>query len=76
MSDIHCNTFGIMAKKAKPFGLDVPEKANGEIITFRLKGVDVKRLEKLAKRVKVGRSTMARLIIEKFINEHDPEKGR
>lgn len=70
------NTFHMMSKKTQLFGLELPEKANGEVITFRLKGVDARRLEKLSKRLKIGRSAMARLIIEKFINEHDPDKGR
>ncbi len=55
-------------------GIVVPEKVKAELITFRLKGVDARKLGKLAKRLKVGRSSMARLIVEKFINEHDPER--
>ncbi len=55
-------------------GIVAPEKIKAELITFRLKGVDARKLRTLAKRLKVGRSSMARLIVEKFINDHDPER--
>jgi hypothetical protein len=54
-------------------GIVVPEKVKAEVVTFRLKGVEARKLRTLAKRLKVGQSAMARLIVEKFIKEHDPE---
>jgi hypothetical protein len=65
-----------MAKQRNAFGLTVPEHLPAVILTFRLTGVNARKLAKLGKELKVGRSKMARLIIEKFIEEHDPERGR
>ncbi len=58
---------------ASDLGLVVPETFKAAQINFRLAGVDVRKLDVLAKRLKVGRSKMTRLIVEKFIAEHDPE---
>lgn len=63
-------------KRDASLGLEIPQKANGEVITFRLRGVYVKKLKKLSKRLKVGHSSMARLIIEKFLKDNDPDKER
>jgi len=54
-------------------GIVVPEKVKAEVVTFRLKGVDARKLRAIGKQLKVGQSTLARLIVEKFIREHDPE---
>jgi hypothetical protein len=54
-------------------GLSVPEVLPASQISFRLSGIDMRRLDALAKQAGVGRSKLARLIIEKFIGEHDPE---
>ena len=58
----------------KDLGLKVPENIPAVIVTFRLKGVEARKLNTLAKRLKIGRSAMTRLIVEKFIKQHDPEK--
>jgi hypothetical protein len=65
-----------MAKRTQDddLGLVVPEDVRAAQINFRLSGVDARKLDTLAKRLKVGRSKMVRLIVEKFIAEHDPEK--
>jgi hypothetical protein len=63
-----------MTRRTDDLGIVAPEKVKAELITFRLKGVEARKLGKLAKRLKVGRSSMARLIVEKFIKEHDPER--
>lgn len=70
-----------MAKRSKDtlsdLGLVVPEVLRAAQINFRLSGVDVRKLDALAKQANVGRSKLARLIVEKFIADHDPErKGR
>ena len=70
------NTIRRMAKQRNAFGLTVPEHLPAVVLTFRLSGVNARKLEKLGKELKVGRSKMARLIVEKFINEHDPEGKR
>lgn len=65
-----------MASK-KVLGLEIPEVLKASQISFRLSGLDMRKLDALAKQAKVGRSKLARLIIEKFIADHDPErKGR
>jgi hypothetical protein len=63
-----------MAKPTDDMGLNLAGRPPAVIVTFRLLGPDAAKLDQLAKRVKVGRSRMARLIVEKFIGEHDPEK--
>ena len=65
-----------MSKRAKvdTMGLAVPERLPAIAINFRLKGGEGRKLDELAKRLKVGRSKMARLIVEKFIADHDPDK--
>jgi hypothetical protein len=62
-----------MAKR-NDLGLQLPGESRAELITFRLQASQAKKLAALAKRVNVGRSTMARLIVEKFIKEHDPNR--
>ncbi len=74
MTDRH--TVSPMAKQRNAFGLTVPEHLPATVVTFRLSGVNARKLTKLGKELKVGPSKMARLIIEKFIEEHDPERGR
>jgi hypothetical protein len=62
-----------MAKR-NDLGLELPGEIKDETITFRLKASDARKLGELAKGVQVGRSTMARLIVEKFIKEHGPKR--
>jgi hypothetical protein len=63
-----------MAKQRDAFGLMVPEHLPAMILSFRLTGVNARKLTKLGRELKIGRSKMARLIVEQFIAEHDPEK--
>jgi len=67
-----------MAKRTvrDSMGLALPEKLPAIAINFRLSGVDGRKLDTLAKRLKIGRSKMARLIVEKFIAQHDPDKEK
>jgi hypothetical protein len=65
-----------MARQRNAFGLTIPEHLPAVVVTFRLSGVNARKLLKLGKALEVGRSKMARLIVEKFIEEHDPEKER
>jgi len=61
----------------KELGLALPEAPKASQISFRLKGGELRKLDALAKQANVGRSKLARLIVEKFIADHDPErKGR
>lgn len=55
-------------------GLEIPEALKASQISFRLSGLDMRKLDALAKQAKVGRSKLVRLIVEKFIAEHDPER--
>ena len=43
-------------------------------LSVRLNHENLRKLTALADRLKVGPSTMARLIVEKFIAEHDPDR--
>lgn len=54
-------------------GIIAPEKKAAIPLSVRLSDKDMRKLSKLGRRLKVGPSTMARLIVEKFIKEHDPE---
>jgi hypothetical protein len=54
--------------------LGLVEKPRADLFSIRLSGEDSRKLEKLAKGLKVGKSAMARLIVEKFIAEHDPDR--
>ena len=66
-----------MAKRKKSageeLGIVLPEKQTALPLSVRLSRNDLRKLGLLAERLKVGRSTMARLIVEKFIRQHDPE---
>jgi hypothetical protein len=62
-------------KAENDLGLVPRRPSRAEIFSVRLSGEDARKLSTLAKRLKVGRSAMARLILEKFIKDHDPEKG-
>ena len=57
-------------------GIVAPEKKAALPLSVRLSDNDLRKLTKLGRRLKIGPSTMARLIVEKFIKEHDPEKAR
>ena len=70
------NTVRTVKRDTGSLGLTAPDTAKAVVITFRLKGGDARKFGKLAKRMKVGRSSMARLIIEKFIKEHDPDEEK
>lgn len=66
-----------MAKPIDDMGLNLAGRPPAVIVTFRLLGPDAAKLDVLGKRLKMGRSKMARLIVEKFLAEHDPDrKGR
>jgi hypothetical protein len=45
-------------------------------ITFRLTEADEEKLHKLARRARLGRSTLARRIVEHYIQQHAPRPGR
>ena len=55
-------------------GLTLQGSPKPSQISFRLKGTEMRKLDALAKQAKVGRSKLVRLIVEKFIAEHDPER--
>jgi hypothetical protein len=55
-------------------GIEAPPKREGRPLSVRFSLENVRKLEALGKRLKVGPSTMARLIVEKFIKEHDPDR--
>ena len=63
-------------KKRAPddMGLVLPKRGSGDMISVRLSPDNARKLGVLSKRLDVGRSTMARLILEKFIAEHDPDR--
>jgi hypothetical protein len=62
-------------KAERELGIVVPEKKQTEKpLSLRLKKDDIRKLYLLAERLKVGPSTMARLIVEKFIKQHDPDR--
>jgi hypothetical protein len=71
-----CGTLRIMGRKtaAEELGLTPRETLKAEIFSMRLSGSNSRKLDKLAKRLRLGRSAMARLIVEKFIAEHDPDR--
>ena len=58
----------------KELGLEIPEVAKASQISLRLSGVDMRKLDALAKQANVGHSKLARLIVEKFIADHDPDR--
>jgi hypothetical protein len=55
-------------------GIVAPPRGKGELISIRLQPHLARKLEVFAKQIGVGRSTMGRLILEKFIAEHDPDR--
>ncbi len=66
-----------MAKRKSPaeeWGIELPQPQSIPPISVRLSKEDLRKLTMLGDKVDVGPSTMARLIIEKFIKEHDPER--
>ncbi len=68
-----------MVKRTKledDLGIVVPERQTVMPLSVRLTKDDLRKLGVLGDRLKVGPSTMARLIVEKFIKEHDPDAKR
>jgi hypothetical protein len=64
-------------KLADALGIEPPRGAKDTAVSIRMNEEDALKLDLLAKQLGVrGRSTVARLILEKFIAEHDPTKGR
>jgi hypothetical protein len=61
-------------RNADDLGIVAPRKKADVPLSVRLTNDDLRKLAKLGRRLKVGRSTMARLIVEKFIKEHDPDR--
>jgi hypothetical protein len=59
---------------AQELGIELPEKQSAPPLSVRFSKDDLRKLTALGERLKVGPSTMARLIIEKFIKEHDPDR--
>jgi hypothetical protein len=57
-------------------GIVAPEKKAELPLSVRLSERNLRKLAKLGRHLKVGPSTMARLIVEKFIKEHDPDGQR
>jgi len=62
------------AKVEDDLGIVVPEKQTVSPLSVRLTKDDLRKLAALGKRLKIGPSTMARLIVEKFIKQHDPDR--
>jgi metal-responsive CopG/Arc/MetJ family transcriptional regulator len=57
-------------------GIRAPESTKDAIITVRLTEADAEKLDALVAKLGVrGRSTLARLILERFIAEH-AQKGK
>jgi hypothetical protein len=55
----------------------VPERESHDVmISFRLRGSDAKALQALAKEAKCGHTTLARLIVERYIADHSAQRGR
>jgi len=61
-------------KAEDDLGIVVPEKQTVSPLSVRLTKDDLRKLGALGKRLKIGPSTMARLIVEKFIKQHDPDR--
>ena len=61
-------------RNADDLGIIVPQKKAALPLSVRLADDDMRKLGVLGRRLKVGPSTMARLIVEKFIKEHDPDR--
>lgn len=63
----------------RDFGLAIPDHQPVEVpLSFRTREADAEALRVLAKEAGVGRSTLIRLIIEKWLGEHrrPPKRGR
>jgi len=75
---LKCITYlDYMATRKRPednMGIVLPEKQTARPLSVRLTKDDLRKLSALGRRLKVGPSTMARLIVEKFIKEHDPDR--
>jgi hypothetical protein len=52
------------------------EEPRGVMISFRLKPSDAKALQALADEAECGHTTLARLIVEKYIADHPRKGGR
>ena len=66
-----------MARQKSPleeWGIELPEKQSVQPLSIRLSADYMRKLIALGEKVDVGPSTMGRLILEKFIKEHDPER--
>lgn len=68
-----------MAKRPRnafdALGIDAPAPTKDTMLSVRLRGEDVRKLDLIAKKLGVrGRSTIARLVLERFVAEHDPGK--
>jgi len=66
-----------MTKRKNPaeeWGIELPQPQSIPPISVRLSKDALRKLTLLGEKVDVGPSTMARLIIEKFVKEHDPER--
>jgi hypothetical protein len=60
---------------AGELGIETPRGSRDTALSIRLTDADARKLDLLAKKLGVrGRSTMARLILEKFISDHVPER--
>jgi len=70
----------LIGKRSDDFVLNLEKRPPAVTVTFRLLGPDALKLDALAAALqkrnpragKIGRSKMARLIVEKFIAEHAP----
>ena len=63
-------------RNADDLGIVAPQKKAALPLSVRLSDDDMRKLGLLGQRLKVGPSTMARLIVEKFIKEHDPDERK
>ena len=59
---------------AEELGIELPERQSAPPLSVRFSKDDLRKLTALGARLKVGPSTMARLIVEKFIKQHDPDR--
>ncbi len=58
-------------------GISPPGKVKGSLLSVRLTDEDAQTLDALAQHLGVrGRSTMARLVLEKFAADHRVTKGK
>jgi hypothetical protein len=59
---------------AQALGIELPENQTVPPLSVRLLKDDLRKLTVLGERIEIGPSSMARLIIEKFIKQHDPDR--